>query len=164
MKDGEGSDESRVAQIGIKARQLIGGAHRLVRQGAKRHRRDVGAQSRASDGTLDALACPEAPRLGLGIRRRTLCGDDGLLDHRCRGPGQVAQRIGLDRDRAPIDQVEQLRPACLVEQAAGEPPLLVAIRRRRVGQEDDGDPELDGRLDVDGGALHPVAQEGLRNG
>src|SRR5207244_7022332 len=66
--------------------------------------------------------------------------------------------------RAPIDQVEQLRPACLVEQAAGEPPLLVAIRRRRVGQEDDGDPELDGRLDVDGGALHPVAQEGLRNG
>ena len=150
MKNGEGRDETLVAEVGVEGRQLIGGAHRLVGQCAKRHRRHVRAQSRGPNGALDAFARPKTSGLRLGIRHRTVRGDDGLLDHGRRGAGQVAQRIGLDWDRAPVDQVEMLRPAGLLEEPAGSPPLLIPIRRRRIGQEHDRDSELEGRVDVDG--------------
>jgi hypothetical protein len=161
VEDREGRGETRVAKVGVEGCQLVGGAHGLVGQAAKRHRGHVGAQSRRPDGAFNALARPVAAGLGLGTRHRAFGGDDRLLDHRRRGAGEVTESIGLNRDRAPVDQVELLGAAGLIEEPAGEPPLLVPVRRGRVGEEDDGHPELDGRLDVDGGALHPVAHESL---
>ncbi len=58
MKDGEGGDKSLIAKVGVERGQLVGGTHGLVGHGAKRHRRDVGAQPGGPNGALDTLPRP----------------------------------------------------------------------------------------------------------
>jgi hypothetical protein len=76
----------------------------------------------------------------------------------------MAPRRRWPAQSAAIDQVELLGPTSLIEEPAGEPPLLMTIGAGRVGEKDDADPELDARFDMDGGTLHPVAHESVGDG
>ena len=163
MKDREWGDETLIAQVGVKGRELIGGAHRFVRHGAKRHRGDIGSQPRRPDRPFDAFARPVAPSLGICTRHGVSDGDHGLLDLRCGRAGQVAEGIGLERHRAPVDQVDLLGPTGLIEQPPRQTTLLMTVCPRGIRKEDDSDTKSAKGLNVDGGSLHPLAEEGVGN-
>jgi hypothetical protein len=97
----------RVGEVGIEARELRGGAERLVRHRAERDRRDVDAVDTLGPaaGTVRAQL-----RVRLGARR-----EHELDDPRHVRRGGRAERGDIVRDVAPPERLEALRATRLLD-------------------------------------------------
>ena len=60
-----------------------------------------------------------------------------------------------------MDQVEPLGTTGLIKEPPRQAPLVMAIGPRAIREEDDGHAKPGRGLNVNGGPLHPIAQEGV---
>ena len=102
MEDGEAAGVLGVRQIGVEARQLVGGSKALVDERAERARGHVGADRRP----LDSLAHPQRRTLVGLLARGGLEGDVDDLRH--RPAGEVAELIDVDGYLPPVDDLKAL--------------------------------------------------------
>ena len=140
MEDRERSGESRIAQVRVEAGQLIGGAHRLVGHGLKRHRGKIPAEPGGRDRTLGAFAGTVTSRLGLRISGGRFRPEDGLFDLRSGGSGFIPERIRLDRDVAPAGDLELLGVTRVFECMPNTAPRRIPLVAGEVREKNRGDP------------------------
>ncbi len=114
MEDSERHRERRIAQVGVEGFELVGGAERLVGDGAERERSDVRARL-----LLHAPASAISTCFCLVERDTEWLEEDQLLDPRHRGPRLLAQHGRHRRDRPPAAKPESLGHAGLLDRGAG---------------------------------------------
>ena len=120
VEDRERDRQRRILEIGVEARELPGGAQRLVGDGAEGERRDVDAG--------DALGAPtRAVRAALGVRMLG-GGENELFDPWQRGERGDAQRGGTDRHAPPAGRSQPLGATGVLD-GRTQPPLAEEAHR-----------------------------------